>query len=275
MDIYTLNVGQGNFTVVTGTNEAFIIDTHVPISGSQKIINVKAALATILPNKELIGLIITGFDADHFNEVGLNIVLNKYRPNWIMYPKYFKDTDNAKACFKLIDRFDNQNKKFERISVLLTDNNSRFYYKLSQEFTFEIFSPHSGDMTSSNNCSLVCKVTEKSTNATYLITGDTENARWDNILKFFGNELSCLLLAAPHHGSRNGVSQELLKKISPYKIIVSAGVDNSYGHPHSEAIALFKVHSKEWYQTNWKPDGQSIKTTLDGRNSPKSVKFEA
>jgi hypothetical protein len=43
---------------------------------------------------------------------------------------------------------------------------------------FGYFSPHSADMTSFNNCSLVMKVKEKSTGATYLITGDAENDRW-------------------------------------------------------------------------------------------------
>ena len=53
----------------------------------------KNSVSHPLHGKELVGLIVTGFDADHFNEVGMRIALNKYRPNWIMYPKYFKQTD--------------------------------------------------------------------------------------------------------------------------------------------------------------------------------------
>jgi len=92
MQIYTLNVGQGQFVVVTGDTQAIIIDTYVPLNPSADIVNVKGALATILQGKQLVGLMVTGFDSDHFNEVGIKIVLNKYRPNWIMYPKYFKNT---------------------------------------------------------------------------------------------------------------------------------------------------------------------------------------
>ena len=148
MQIYTLNVGQGQFVVVTGTSHAFIVDTFVPLSPSQPVINVKSALATILAGKELVGLIITGFDADHFNEVGMRIVLNKYRPNWIMYPKYFKKTDTASTCFSIIESFEKE-KKFTRYSVSLSDNATRFYNNLSSEFVFEAFSPHSADMNSS------------------------------------------------------------------------------------------------------------------------------
>ena len=97
MKIYTLNVGQGQFVVVVGNTEAIVVDTSVPLSPAKPIINVKSALANILAGKNLLGLIITGFDADHFNEVGVKIVLNKYRPDWIMYPKYFKSSKEATA----------------------------------------------------------------------------------------------------------------------------------------------------------------------------------
>ena len=148
---------------------------------------------------------VTGFDDDHFNEIGLKIILNKYRPDWIMYPKYFKDTGNADTCFSIINEHETIT-KFKRVSVLLKDDKARIYPSLSKDFKFEIFSPHSSDMNSSNNCSLVCKIKENSTNATYLVTGDTENDRWDSIVNIFGPSLKSQVLDAPHHGSRNGIS---------------------------------------------------------------------
>lgn len=184
MNIYTLNVGQGQFVVVTGDKEAIIIDTYVPLNPAKEIVNVKSALAKILKGKNLIGLMITGFDADHFNEIGMKIVLNKYRPNWIMYPKYFKKTKEADACFAAIKSFEGQ-KPIKKYSVCLDKNDTRFYTKISSDFGIEAFSPHSEDMNSSNNCSLVCKIKERSTGRTYLVTGDTENSRWSSITPEF------------------------------------------------------------------------------------------
>jgi hypothetical protein len=63
MNIYTLNVGQGQFVVVVGVSEAFIVDTYVPVNPKYEIIHVKSALSKILQGKNLIGLIVTGFDA--------------------------------------------------------------------------------------------------------------------------------------------------------------------------------------------------------------------
>ncbi|MBX2977433.1 MAG: hypothetical protein KF721_15005 [Ignavibacteriaceae bacterium] len=267
MEIFTLNIGQGQFVIVTGKSQAFIVDTYVPSDNSNNIINVKGALAKILEGKELIGLIVTGFDADHFNETGMKIVLNKYRPNWIMYPKYFKKTDVADACFKVIESFEKQ-KKFTRVSVSLSKNDSRFYTTLSTEFTFEVFSPHIDDMNSSNNCSLVIKVKEISTRRTYLITGDTENDRWDSIVRYFGDVLSSDVLDAPHHGSKNGITAKAISLIKPDTVLISAGVDNQYGHPDKEAIQLFTTYAKHCYSTN-DGKGQSLKTvaTEQGINS--------
>ncbi len=262
MNIYTLNVGQGQFVVVVGSKEAFIVDTYVPLDPKVDIVNVKGALATILKGKNLIGLMVTGFDDDHFNEVGLKIVLNKYRPDWIMYPKYFKKTTNADTCFGVIKSFENQ-KEFQRVSVSLSDNKSRFYTKLSTDFEFEIFSPHTADMNSSNNCSLVCKVKERSTGATYLITGDTENDRWDSIVKNFESAIAADVLDAPHHGSKNGISAAAIKLIKPDTVLVSAGVNNQYGHPDSEVTKLFSAHAKNWYSTNH-GKGQSLRTAASG-----------
>lgn len=271
MKIYTLNVGQGQFVVIVGEKEAFIVDTYVPLDPKTDIVNVKGALATILKDKILIGLVVTGFDADHFNEVGIKIVLNKYRPNWIMYPKYFKKTQNADACFAVIKSFEKE-KIFERISVSLSQNNTRFYSKLSSEFEFEVFSPHADDMNSSNNCSLVCKVQERSTGATYLITGDTENDRWSSIVRCFGASIVANVLDAPHHGSKNGISSEAIKLIKPHTVIVSAGVDNQYGHPDTEATKLFGAHAKNWYSTNH-VGGQSLVTHVTSKEV-NTYKFE-
>ena len=272
MQIYTLNVGQGQFVVVTGASQACIVDTYVPLNPSKDIINVNSALAAILQGKELVGLIVTGFDADHFNEVGMRIVLNKYRPNWIMYPRYFKETKTADTCFSIIRTFESQ-KQFTRVSVSLSENNKRFYEKLSSDFGFEIFSPHIDDMSSSNNCSLVCRVEEHSTGGTYLITGDTENDRWESIAHYFGDALSSDVIAAPHHGSKNGISAEILGLIQPKTVIISAGVGNQYGHPDAQAKRLFAAHAEHCYSTN-DSGGQSLKTVLLS-TSVKTYKFTA
>jgi len=268
MKIYTLSIGQGQFAVVVGATEAIIVDTCISNAAT---INVKGALANILGGKNLVGLMITGFDADHFNEMGISIVLNKYRPDWIMYPRYFKESKAANAGFLAINKFSNA-KDVTRVSVDLDDNNKRLYNSLTKDFTVEVFSPHKEDMDSSNNSSLVCKITERATGASYLVTGDTEGSRWDSIVRIFGNNLKSDVLDAPHHGSKNGITKGALALIKPHTVLISAGIDNAYGHPDAEAIALYRNYANQVYSTNWGDGGQSLLTTTDS-NGVKSVKF--
>lgn len=269
MKIYTLNVGQGQFVVVVGASEAVIVDTSVPLSPANPIINVKAALSDILSGKNMLGVMITGFDADHFNEVGLKIALNKYRPTWIMYPKYYKVSSVACAGFATINKYIDQGNT-KKISISLSKNDARHYSKLSNDFSFEVFSPHKEDMDSSNNGSLVCKIKEKSTGATYLVTGDTENNRWNSITRIFGANIKSDVLDAPHHGSKNGITSAAINLIKPNTVLISAGVDNSYGHPDDEAVEIFKTVTGLVYSTNTN-GGQSILTEITSNGVKSSV----
>lgn len=265
VNIYTLNVGQGQFVVVAGEKEAIVVDTFVPLNTTQETVFVKTALAKILGGKNLVGVIFTGFDSDHFCDVGVQLVLNKYRPEWVMYPRYYKDTETATACFKTIEELSKAKRDLRKISVDLADTKeSRMFNDIASEFKLEVFSPHKEDMNSSNNGSIVCKITERSTGATYLVTGDTETQRWKTIVQLFKGRLKADVLAAPHHGSRNGITEDVMKYVEPHTVIISAGVESKYGHPHIEAVKLFKAHAKNHYRTNMK-EGQSIRTEADGK----------
>jgi beta-lactamase superfamily II metal-dependent hydrolase len=266
LNIYTLNVGQGQCVVVKGQKEAVIVDTYVPLNTEQETVFVKAAFSKILAETNVVGVIFTGFDDDHFCDVGVQLALNKYRPDWVMYPRYYKGTKTATACFATIDALEKsmkeQKKTLLRHSIDLADTKqSSTYDSISSEFIFEVFSPHKADMNSSNNGSIVCKITERSTGATYLVTGDTEVDRWKKLVELFKGRLKSDVMAAPHHGSRNGITEEVLKYVQPHTVIVSAGIESEYGHPHPEAINLYRKHAQKHWQTNVK-DGQSIRTEV-------------
>lgn len=50
------------------------------------------------------------------------------------------------------------------------------------------------------------------------------------------------VLWASHHGSRTGISQAVLAAVGPAQVVISAGGDNSYCHPHSETLSLLQRH---------------------------------
>ena len=120
-----------------------------------------------------------------------------------------------------------------------------------QYFEAELFSPHSEDMDNSNNCSIVLKLTGIGGDGfSYLVTGDTENARWDTITRLFGRRLKSDVLSAPHHGSKNASHPEMTLLVSPNTVLISAGVDNQYGHPDSQAVKIYQKVARHVFQTN-------------------------
>lgn len=55
------------------------------------------------------------------------------------------------------------------------------------------------------------------------------------------------VLWTSHHGSRSGISLDVLAAAAPARVVVSAGTDNVHCHPHAETLEL--LHSREVWLT--------------------------
>jgi beta-lactamase superfamily II metal-dependent hydrolase len=248
MNIITVNVGQGALAIVRHNKEAIIIDSRIPSCDDDTVAFVKEMFATSLKDHNVKGFVLTGFDDDHCDVIGAAIVLQKYRPDWVLYPQYYKNTDEAKSVFWLMDEQEkarrNSTKPLKLIPVRLDRLTSRKLPGLSTNFDFELFSPHIEDMTSSNNSSIVLKLTGVGPGGfSYLITGDTESERW-------GDALKAHVMAAAHHGSKGAVHIPSLLHIDPHTVLISAGVNNQYGHPDPTAVKVYKGVAKQVFSTN-------------------------
>ncbi len=277
MDIITVNVGQGALAIIRHNSEAIIVDACMPPSDDDTVVYLKGALAAFLKNYSVQGFILTGFDEDHSAAMGVGLILKKYRPAWIMYPKCYKDTDEAKNVFQIINQQEseraNTTSPLKRISVRLDKIASRNLVGLSENFEFELFSPHIEDMDTSNNSSIVLRVVGKGTGGfSYLITGDTESSRWDTINRLFGSAIRSDVMAASHHGSKSGANAKTLILVSPNTILISAGVDNQYGHPDPNAVEAFQKVAKHVFSTNVKGGVSLITSPIVGDFETRLVK---
>jgi beta-lactamase superfamily II metal-dependent hydrolase len=272
MEVFTLYVGQGNLAAVRAGNEVIIVDAHMPdivdhITPEQ----IEASLDVFVSDRNVKGLILTGLDKDHACPAGVESILTRYEPDWIMYPKYYKDTDAASDVFDIITKHEKRREKtqrpLKRQSVRVDRVDSRLLSGLATCFTFELFSPHMYDMDSSNNSSIVLKLTGlDQTGFSYLITGDTETERWENINKYFGKYLSSPVMAAPHHGSVTGVHAGALLSVNPNTVLISAGVDNAYEHPDGAAVKAYQKVAKHVFSTNSTSDGTCLFTRRVGQD---------
>ncbi len=70
---------------------------------------------------------------------------------------------------------------------------------------------------------------------TLLLTGDAEE-KAEAAMLAAGHPLHALVFKAGHHGSRTSSTAPFLAAVRPSFIIVSAGADNRFGHPHPEVL---------------------------------------
>lgn len=96
-----------------------------------------------------------------------------------------------------------------------------------------------------------------------LCTGDVELEGETALTKrLLGQDFDVLKVA--HHGSKNSSSKSFLKVIQPEIALISAGEDNSYGHPHEEVLERLAAIGCKNYETarngaiTLKTDGNSL-----------------
>jgi len=89
-----------------------------------------------------------------------------------------------------------------------------------------------------NNDSLVLRVQYGS--RSFLLTGDLERAEEQRLLESGGLQRTDVLKVG-HHGSRTSTTQEFLDAVSPSVALISAGFENSFGHPHADVVGRLEA----------------------------------
>lgn len=82
----------------------------------------------------------------------------------------------------------------------------------------------------------------------FLFTGDLEQGELDLIENY--PNLPVDVLKAGHHGSKGSSYPEFLEHIDAKIVLVSAGVNNRYKHPHQETLTRFEEQQMRVYRTD-------------------------
>lgn len=112
-----------------------------------------------------------------------------------------------------------------------------------EELYFEVLHPDGAYTTDSRNAySLVMRMTVKCKNTDFhaLLTGDVEADGEAEVAAYLRENYADAhieLYKAAHHGSKYSNTLDLLELISPTLSVISCGENNSYNHPHAEAVA--------------------------------------
>lgn len=83
----------------------------------------------------------------------------------------------------------------------------------------------------------------------WLFTGDLEDEGERRLINTY-KHLSVDILKAGHHGSRTSSSPQFLDHIRPKIVVISAGRNNRFGHPHREVLQAFFERKMRIYRTD-------------------------
>ncbi len=120
--------------------------------------------------------------------------------------------------------------------------------KLGASTTIEVLSPKTSTANwRTNAASVILRVIYGDT--AIMLTGDAPANIEDYLVETYGNSLKADVLKLGHHGSKTSTSESFLDTVDPQYAVVSASIDNQYGHPHSNVIGRVFTRGIDTFHT--------------------------
>ena len=231
LSVHYIDVNQGDSTLIRFKNYNILIDCAK-----------KAHEENVFDYLEKLGVehldlvIATHPDSDHIG--GFADLLYRIKPALCLMPQL---PDNIK-----------------RTQTELTLVNTLRTLKVKTEYALNGKEYHFDDLTlvtyltdetheDKNDYSIVTKITYK--NASYLFMGDAGKTV-EKELMARGDDVSANILKAGHHGSSKSSAEKFVKYVNPSICVFSCGLNNDYGHPHSEVLQLMKKLNINIFRTD-------------------------
>ncbi len=215
------DVGQGDSILVEGpTGIEMLIDGGKDRSVVRELPKVMGPL-----DRSIDIVVATHPDADHIG--GLPDVLSRYRVSTIL-------TSGREADSSYVERFKEaeanefgMNQVYARKGMRIHLGGGAYADVLHPEDTV-------AKLPNTNDASIVLRVVFGSTE--FLLTGDAPTWVEDRLVGAYGDMLQSDVLKAGHHGSKTSTSPLFLATVQPDTVVISAGKNNTYGHPHRDVL---------------------------------------
>lgn len=238
-----LDIGQGDATYINIGNFDILIDAG---SKSEKEKLIEQLEELNIDDFEMV--IATHPHEDHIG--GMEAIFERYNVKEFYMPKV---THTSKVFEDMINAVANEGIKVKIIKEGMD-------FDLGNGAYIEVYSPIYESYSNLNDYSPVMKLTFGE-NA-FMFTGDAEIPVELEVVKKNGSYLKADVLKFGHHGSSTSSAEEFIQAVNPKYGVISSGVNNMYGHPHREVLALIDEYDIETYRTDI--DGQ-ITLISDGK----------
>lgn len=223
LDIYTLDIGQGDAHLIRAGDQWTLIDT-----GDVEHRPVLAARLKEYGVKKLDQIIITHPHSDHLG--GLYAVLQNVEVGRVY--------DNGLAVRSSVYR--TYLKELTRRNIPRQVLRAGDQVQLGGGAVFNVYAPwpepirdKKGAIDENSN-SIVGKLVFGK--FSMLFTGDAERAEEDRLVKEQNSKLFSRVLKVGHHGSDTSSSVKFIRSVKPELAVISAGLHNDYHHPSPRAL---------------------------------------
>lgn len=245
LHIIFMDVGQGDATFIqTPSGRQILVDGGFYPS----ILNANLGREMPFWDKEIDMLVATHPDADHVS--GLVGVFERYRVNQLITNG--QSFGESPIYDEVLAAAQGQNTEIHPVQA-------GEIIEIEDGMRLEVLHPGAVlDSESRNENSVSMRLVYG--DFTFLFTGDAEQGAEGAMLRE-ERPLSALVFKAGHHGSNSSSSMPFLQAIQPQIIIVSAGVDNRFGHPAPEMLERADAVGATVLRTD---ELGSIRVTTDG-----------
>lgn len=240
--VHFIDVGQGDAILLEQSGQFALLDAGPPEGRDNLIAYMKSAGV-----EKLAYVVMTHPHADHIG--GMQKVVETFLTEKVLLPDFALSDTPTSSLFKNLLQ-----------SLVDNDVQAETMQKGAQ------YTLGSGSITvlanglESNNLNLMCPaILFEAEGFRFLDTGDAEKANEQAILDS-GVNVKADVFSAGHHGSSTSNTKKFLSAVNPQLVVVSCGKDNSYGHPHKEAMNAFESVSATVLRTDI---GGSIAVGLD------------
>ena len=229
--IEVLDIGQGDSILIKSPEgKTVLVDAGPTRDGALNLLKRKGVRSIDM-------VVISHHHSDHYG--GMEPILREFKP------KYFVATGSShttKSYLKLLEVV-----KSEGITAVQPSSKPRKVELGSVTITILPQPPENVKEENDNSIGLRLQYGGFS----MLMTGDSEDdeRRWwlAHCPDLVGD---CSILKLAHHGSRNGTDARWLELVAPDLAVASLGKGNSFGHPHSETIALLRQYKVPLLRTD-------------------------
>lgn len=252
--VHYIDVGQGDSILIQANNKNLLID-----SGTEDSINSLIHYLRKLKINTLDYIIATHPHADHIG--GMNLIIDKFNVGYFYAPKITHTSESFKNMVYSLKR--------KKLPINIINSESPISIDLGENTHVEILAPSNKEYENINNYSSIIKIYYGETS--FLFTGDAEKELENEVLNK-NLDLKADVLKIGHHGSNTSTSDLFLAKVSPKLAIISAGLDNSYGHPNDKTIKKLKDNKIKILRTDedgtvvLSSDGYDIKVVYDWKD---------